>query len=123
MSAEQSNQPNQPFIPQTERPEVKLTLDTPLSELRVRDLSMILAEQLRKKSESAIEQFSFPPKWWIDLSFSFPPKWWIEMPISSPLSPPQGAAALQDVIQAVTGLKDQMSKLSDQLNALQQKMK
>jgi hypothetical protein len=97
MSAEQSNQPNQPFVPKSDRPEVKLTLDTPLSEMRVRDLSVILAQHLRKP--------------WIDYSFDL---------ITSP-PPPEGMAGLQDVIQAVTALRDQMSKLTDQVNALQQK--
>ena len=147
MSAEKSNQPNQPFTPQTERPGVKLNLDTPLSKLRVRDLSMILSEQLGRKSASAIEQFSYPPKTWGDLQishppkgsievlFSYPPKTWGDLQISYPskgwmeqqsgltTSPLQGAVALQDVIQAVTGLTDQMSKLSERLNALEKKGK
>lgn len=29
----------EPFVPKEDRPEVKITMDTPLSELRVRDLS------------------------------------------------------------------------------------
>ena len=32
----------EPFVPKEDRPEVKITMDTPLSELRVRDLSSIV---------------------------------------------------------------------------------
>jgi hypothetical protein len=41
----ESNNPpesKEPFVPKEDRPEVKITLDTPLSELRVRELSAIL---------------------------------------------------------------------------------
>jgi hypothetical protein len=36
--------PKQPFVPQADRPEVRLKPDTPLSELRVRDLASLLAQ-------------------------------------------------------------------------------
>ena len=45
-SDEDSSDPNaqskQPFVSREDRPDVKITLDTPLSELRVRELSAIL---------------------------------------------------------------------------------
>ena len=36
--------PKQPFVPQADRPEVRIKSDTPLSELRVRDLASLLAQ-------------------------------------------------------------------------------
>jgi hypothetical protein len=38
----------EPFVPKEDRPEVKITMDTPLSELRVRDLSSIVGAQAQK---------------------------------------------------------------------------
>lgn len=40
--AKSENQSKEPFIKKDDRPEVKISLDTPLSELRVRELSAIL---------------------------------------------------------------------------------
>lgn len=44
MSESKKNPPEskEPFVPKEDRPQVKITLDTPLSELRVRELSEIL---------------------------------------------------------------------------------
>jgi hypothetical protein len=36
--------PKEPFVSQTDRPEVRIKSDTPLSELRVRDLASLLAQ-------------------------------------------------------------------------------
>ena len=38
----------EPFVPSADRPEVKINLDTPLSELRVRELSSILGSLIGK---------------------------------------------------------------------------
>ena len=38
----QGNQPKESFVPGEDRPEVKISLDTPLTDLSVRDLSAIL---------------------------------------------------------------------------------
>ena len=38
----------EPFVPKEDRPEVKITMDTPLSELRVRDLSSIVGAATSK---------------------------------------------------------------------------
>lgn len=38
----QDKESKQPFVPQEDRPEVRINLDTPLSELRVRELGAIL---------------------------------------------------------------------------------
>jgi len=38
----------EPFVPKEDRPEVKITMDTPLSELRVRDLSSIVGSGAQK---------------------------------------------------------------------------
>jgi hypothetical protein len=41
-------QKKEPFVPKEDRPEVKITMDTPLSELRVRDLSSIVGTGAQK---------------------------------------------------------------------------
>lgn len=38
----------EPFVPKSDRPEVKINLDTPLSELRVRELSAVLGFMVGK---------------------------------------------------------------------------
>ena len=40
--APRDSDPKEPFVPSEDRPEVKISLDTPLTELSVRDLSAIL---------------------------------------------------------------------------------
>src|SRR5262245_8089537 len=37
-----SEEPKQPFVPKEDRPEVRINLDTPVRDLRVRELSAIL---------------------------------------------------------------------------------
>jgi hypothetical protein len=39
-----SEAPKEPFVPQADRPAVRIKSDTPLSELRVRDLASLLAQ-------------------------------------------------------------------------------
>src|SRR5688572_1157012 len=41
-------QPKEPFVSKEDRPEVKISLDTPLSELRVRELSSIVGQIIGK---------------------------------------------------------------------------
>lgn len=40
--APRDSEPKEPFVPSEDRPQVKISLDTPLTELSVRDLSAIL---------------------------------------------------------------------------------
>ena len=124
MSPKKSTQGNKPFIAQTDRPEVKLTSDTPLSELRVRDLSVILAQHLAKKSESpkesqaagaslprrksggeALNKFSgdAPTKYTGDA----PTKYTGDAPTAYPS---QGMPGLQQFIEAVSRLTQHVSK-------------
>ncbi len=42
---------NEPFVPQEDRPEVKIDLDQPVAQLRVRDLQAILGSAVLKKLE------------------------------------------------------------------------
>ena len=48
MAKAEKNEPKQPFISKGDRPEVKISLDTPLSDLRVRELSAILGFMVGK---------------------------------------------------------------------------
>jgi hypothetical protein len=53
----------QPFVPQEDRPDVRINLDTPLSELRVRDLSALRALMVGK------DPFEDPLKAFFDKPF------------------------------------------------------
>ena len=49
-----NDQPKQPFIPPADRPAVEVNPDTPLSELRVRDLAAILGPQLAHRRAAPV---------------------------------------------------------------------
>lgn len=59
-------QPKEPFVSKEDRPEVKISLDTPLSELRVRELSSILGQMIGK---SPFEAGKTPIKDFFDKPF------------------------------------------------------
>jgi len=61
----------QPFVSQEDRPEVRINLDTPLNELRVRDLSTILALLGGK------DPFESPSKAFFDKDFPEGAKDWM----------------------------------------------
>ena len=59
-----NDNPKQPFIPREDRPEVRLQLDTPLSDLRVRDLAAILGLTVGKtpfENKSSLKDFFDKP--------------------------------------------------------------
>jgi hypothetical protein len=64
MSDQQSEQPNQPYVPQADRLEIKM--DTPLGQLTPRDLTAILGQQSQK-----VVTLQYPPKPQRDLEHWF----------------------------------------------------
>lgn len=95
MSPEKSNEPNQTFLSQNDRPELNLDPNQRLSELCVRDLVAILAEHPLK----------YRPRGEIIIDFS-----------DGTLNVP----GLQQVIKEVAELKEQVNKLSEQVSAFRQ---
>jgi hypothetical protein len=51
MSAEPTNHPKQAFVPGNDRPEVRSTRGDPVTDQRVRDISVILDEGFSEKDE------------------------------------------------------------------------
>jgi|SRR6185503_3684761 len=51
MADQDPNQPKQPFVPQADRPELRLKSETPLSELRVRDLATLVGIALGTRKD------------------------------------------------------------------------
>ncbi|MEN3334056.1 MAG: hypothetical protein V7641_3421 [Blastocatellia bacterium] len=116
-----SEEPRQPFVPQEDRPEVRLNLDTPLSELRIRDLRMLIdpslhvSKILNSVAERNIAQIKLLLKWEKLEIFELPPidrEW-----------PPRfhPDPRLDQIIQAVSGLTNQVNQLGNQLEELQKK--
>ena len=66
--AEPTSPPKQPFVPPEDRPEVKLTPDTPISELRVRDLAAIVGA-VSGSTKSPFEVGKTPLKDFFDKPF------------------------------------------------------
>lgn len=127
----------EPFVSQGDRPEVRLDPDTPLSELRVRDLTHILGGDMGGKSpfaeKSPYEHYVVTKdklfseghiKWIIDnLVKAKPEKLEFEPPIPVPW-PGSGPdpGPLNQVIQAVSGINNQVSQLANQVAELQRRI-
>jgi hypothetical protein len=127
----------EPFVSQGDRPEVRLDPDMPLSELRVRDLRDILWGGMGGKSPHVdkspswetlpvtkiIETFDPRIKFIADsLPKHKPEKFEFEPPIPIPpvLGPDPGP--LSQVIQAVSGINNQVSQLANQVAELQRRI-
>jgi hypothetical protein len=137
----QPEKPNEPFVPQGDRPESKLNPDTPLSELRVRDLATLLGSQsqtavLKKleiskefikhekwekwekwehkfeKWEHKYEKFEHKPEPWEYITKVAPDN--IPDPTGGPIPDPW-----QQIITEVTTLREQVSTLTEQVRKLQ----
>jgi hypothetical protein len=66
----------EPFVPQGDRPEVKINLDTPLSDLRVRELSAILGYMTGKNANFEVGKTSL--KDFFDKPFPEVAKDWVK---------------------------------------------
>lgn len=136
-----SGESREPFVSQGDRPEVQLDIDTPLSELRLRDLRDILWGGMGGKSPFTDKSFTAdkspftepPPKHFI---LEAPPKpfnekWHKDKPekieFEPPIPvdrgfPPGPDPRLDQVIQAVSGMNDQVSQLADQVAEMQRRL-
>jgi hypothetical protein len=150
----------EPFVSQGDRPEVRLDPDTPLSELRVRDLAAILGPMTTKNPNFEVgktplkdffdkpfpeeakdfikeiknEKFEKPEKFEKNEKFEKREKlekreikevknekFEIGEGGFEPGIPPGPDPRLDQVIQAVTGMNNQLSQLADQVEELQRR--
>lgn len=107
MNREQTNQPKQTFVPPSDRPDVRLTVETLTRDVRVRDLAVILGQQpAYKRGLESVEDKAANP--------AFSQKCCEKRTrdlcdlISSP-SP--GAAGLEQLIEAEIGLVEYAGSL------------
>ena len=142
----------EPFVSQEDRPEVRINLDTPLSELRVRELSAILGFLVGKNPN--FEVGKTPLKDFFDKPFPEVAKDWLKevkpeifeknpkfekpekpeskevkyekIEVREPVFDPRGLVGpdprIEQVIQAVTGLTKQVSQLANQVEELRKKV-
>jgi hypothetical protein len=135
----QPEKPKEPFVGSGDRPESKLNPDTPLSELRVRDLATLLGSQGQAviKKPELLKEFKFEKyekfekwehkyeKWEIKYE-----KWehkhepWEYVTKQTPEGIPDptqgvGPDPLGEIIKAVTGLQAQVNAMNERLNDMQ----
>lgn len=153
-SAHGSSDPNaqskQPFVSREDRPDVRISLDTPLSELRVRELSAILGFMAGKNPNFEVGKTSL--KDFFDKPFPEVAKDWlkevksdkfekyekVEKPEKSEIKEVKNEKLesdgvfdprnmigpdprMEQIIQAVAGLTRQVSQLANQLEELRKK--
>src|SRR6476469_392968 len=111
----------EPFVSKEDRPEVKLKPDTPLTELRVRDLAAILGAI---NTKNPFEAGKTPLKDFFDKDFPEQAQDFIKElkneklesePIFDPNKLPIPDPRLEQLIQAVAGLASQVSQLANQV--------
>lgn len=108
------------FVPQADRPDVRLSQDTPITELRVRDLAELLSHyHHHHHSKMFITLTEVGPKSWIkdsknELKDALGKHEYAEVPVDRVFQDPR----LDRVIQVVSGLADQVTRLTDQLEQL-----
>jgi hypothetical protein len=138
--------PKQPFVSQADRPEVRIKSDTPLSELRVRDLASLLAQvsgtgkDFWDGKDWQKDDFDGGVKWWKekekDKEKEKPEKWEkhekqekpeakeakvekLELDgVFEPRTPQVLDPRLDQVIQALSGLTSRVAQLANQVEEL-----
>ena len=142
----------EPFVASTDRPNVNLNPDAPISELRVRDLHALLQSSAQFKN--TMEKVSFPEKQFKELKFEKPEyvekylyydkhfktemkleklehkDWKAEILDKSavmdaqPLAQQQaaGPGGIDQLVQTVSKLTEQVNQLSQQVEQLKQKL-
>jgi len=121
----------EPFIAPGDRPEVRLSLDSPIGDLSVRDLVAILGEG--DDLPAGIKDFfdkSFPEvsklkdykeKVEGKEGKDRPEKWRVKELIDQPARQPASDTAIERLIQTVSGLTKQVGQLADQVEALEKR--
>lgn len=120
----------EPFVASGERPDVGLKPDTPISELRVRDLQALLQGGGQfKKLEGAFEKF-----WKLEKFEKFEKfekyekfewdKWWDKL-IHEFIPPVPGGggdpAAIDRLVRTISGLSEQVTQLTRDVEQLKQR--
>jgi hypothetical protein len=116
----------EPYVSQEDRPEVKIDPDTPLSQLRVRDIQVILGSGLLKKHENLeykiFKHEKFEHKELIkELIHDKPPALEVFKPgpeqVFDPvrMGDPEIRTGLAQLIQLVGGLTKRIEELTDQI--------
>lgn len=133
----------EPFVAQEDRPEVRIDPDTPVSELRVRDLSVILGpftkrlypevakdfvNELKAVKVEKLEKLEKPEKWEKfekhekhELKEVKAEKVEIDL-VADPVREIGPDPRFESVIQAVAGLNRQVGQLADQLAELRRQV-
>jgi len=124
----------EPFIAPGDRPEVRLSLDSPIGDLSVRDLVAILGEG--DDLPAGIKDFfdkSFPE---VSKLKDYKEKvegkegkegkdrlekWRVKELIDQPARQPASDTAIERLIQTVSGLTKQVGQLADQVEALEKR--
>jgi hypothetical protein len=131
-----SEEPREPFVSQGDRPEVQLNLDTPLSELRLRDLGDILwgpgggkplfSEKLIgqvekiKRENTKIENLKLEKV--EKFETGKPEKWEIQEVPGGFERPPGPNPLLNQLIQDMSGVTTQVSQLANQVAEIQRRL-
>lgn len=114
--------PKEAFISQTDRPEVRLSQDTPITEMRVRDLAELLSHyhhHHHPHGKIYITLAEGGPKSWIkdsknELKDALGKHEYAEVPVDRVFPDPR----LDRVIQVVSGLADEVTRITEQLREL-----
>ena len=131
----------QPFVAQADRPEVRLKSDTPISELRVRDLAALMGQLGPSRKDFwdgkdwAKDDFDGPViKWKEEKEFKDKEKEKPEIKevkvekvevdgVFEPSFPPGPDPRLDQVVQALSGLTARVAQLADQVEELKKASK
>ena len=119
----------QAFVSQGDRPEVKLDADTPISQLRVRDLTAILGTMTAKRYEFKTLAQEYKKAEFKDFKDNKNEKRELE-PVKFAFEPPIDFGSLvepepdpwRQVIEGVTGLANRVEQLANQVAELQKKV-
>ena len=107
--------PKEPYVSSEDRPTLRVDLDTPLNELRVRDLRALLGAGLSYKTPHPKFEGHSPLKEFFDKPFP-------EV-VGGVFSQAQGGGApIDELIRATTNLAQKVDQLSDRVAGLEKKL-
>jgi hypothetical protein len=130
-----SEESKKPFVSQEDRPEVKLDPDRPIAELRVRDLATILGDAVTRKSlhkelkneKFELKELKYELKELKNEKFEKNEKHEFDIVVKRVFEPGPdptagGDPVINQVIQTVSGLAAQVSKLANQVAELEKRI-
>jgi hypothetical protein len=107
--------PKEPYVSSGDRPTLTVDLDTPLTELRVRDLRALLGAGVGNKTPHPKFEGHSPLKEFFDKPF---PE--VIGPVFS--QAPGGGAPIDQLIQTTTNLAKKVDQLADRVAGLEKKL-